>query len=83
MDPAMEHRHLEVKDGRWSVAIVDSILERGEARDLKALLAEIARDPHGEAAAAAERAAEHSAVYGYPALLRACLEKWRGEVPAR
>jgi len=29
----MKHRHLDVSDGHWSVAVVDSILERGGASD--------------------------------------------------
>lgn len=73
----MEHRHLDVAPGRWSVAVVDSILERGGASDVWALLDELRRDPFGEAARAAEAAIEHSDVYGYPRLIAACLEKWR------
>ena len=29
----MKHRHLDVSDGHWSVAVVDSILERGGASE--------------------------------------------------
>jgi hypothetical protein len=73
----MQHRHLNVEPGRWSIAVVDSILERGGASDVRALLDELQRDPFGEAARAAEAAAANSAVYGYPQLIVACLEKWR------
>jgi hypothetical protein len=73
----MEHRHLNVEPGRWSAAVVDSILERGGASDVWALLDELRRDPHGEAARAAEAAIATSEVYGYPQLIEACLEKWR------
>jgi hypothetical protein len=71
----VEHRHLDLT--HLSTAAVASILERGNAADLRALLAELKRDPHGAAAACALRAAEASDVYGYPELLRACLEEWR------
>lgn len=54
-----------------------SILERGGAADLRALLAALKREPDGAAAAAALRAAAASEVYGYPELLRACLQAWR------
>lgn len=73
----MEHRHLDVEPGRWSVAVVESILERGGASDVRALLDELRREPFGVAARAAETAAANSAVYGYPQLIVACLEKWR------
>jgi hypothetical protein len=73
----MEHRHLNVEPGRWSIAVVDSILERGGASDVWALLHELRRDPFGEAARVAEQAAATSTVYGYPQLIVACLEKWR------
>jgi hypothetical protein len=76
-EPAMRHRHIEVAAGQWSVAVVDSILERGGASDVIALLAELRRDPNGAAARAAEASARHSEVYGYPELILACLEAWR------
>lgn len=73
----MRHRHIDANAEPWSVAAVDSILERGGARDVVALLRELRRDPCGPAAEAALTAAEHSDVYGYPALIKACLEEWR------
>jgi len=72
---AMRHRHLD--SARLTTAAVASILERGGASDLRALFSALKRDPHGAVAAAALRAAEASEVYGYPALLRACLQTWR------
>lgn len=60
-----------------TTAAVASILERGGASDVRALFSALKRDPHGTAAAAALRAAEASEVYGYPELLRACLQAWR------
>jgi hypothetical protein len=75
----MRHRHLEVPASRWTVATIDSVLERGGASDVVGLLAELHRDPFGPAAAAALEAVSHSTVYGYPALIGACLERWRGE----
>lgn len=71
----MRHRHLD--SASLSVAAVASILERGGASDLRALFAALRRDPHGAAADAALRAAAASEVYGYPQLLRDCLEAWR------
>lgn len=71
----MEHRHLD--GAQLSTAAVASILERGCASDLRHLLSLLKREPHGAAAAAALRAAAASDVYGYPELLRACLETWR------
>ncbi|MSP15942.1 MAG: hypothetical protein EXR73_04910 [Myxococcales bacterium] len=73
----MEHRHINVAPGCWSVAVVESILERGGASDVWALLDELRRDPAGEPARAAESAIANSTVYGYPQLIAACLEKWR------
>jgi hypothetical protein len=69
----VKHRHLDT--AQLSTAAVASILERGNASDLRALLAALRREPDG--AAAALRAAAASEVYGYPELLRACLEAWR------
>lgn len=75
----MRHRHLDLPEGAYSVAAVHSVLERGGASDLWALLGALRADPHGAAAVAAERAARSSEVYGYPALILACLERWRRE----
>ena len=75
----MEHRHLDSPD--FTTAAVASILERGGASDLRALFSTLRRDPHGAAASAALRAAEASEVYGYPELLRACLQAWRSPQP--
>jgi len=71
---AMQHRHLDTT--HLSTAAVASILERGGASDLHALFTALRRDPDGAAATAALRAAEVSDVYGYPELVRACLEAW-------
>jgi hypothetical protein len=76
----MRHRHLN--GARLSTATVASILERGGAADVRDLLAELKRDPDGETAAAALRAAAASEVYGYPELIRACLEAWRSRKAA-
>jgi hypothetical protein len=75
----MQHRHLDASG--YSTAAVASILERGGASDVRALLVELKRDPNGPAAAAALRAAEASEVYGYPELIRACLQTWRSAQP--
>ena len=77
----MQHRHLD--SAQFTTAAVASILERGGASDLRALFSVLKRDPHGAAAEAALRAAEASEVYGYPELLRACLQTWRNPQPTR
>ena len=71
----MQHRHLD--GAPVSIAAVASILERGGASDLRALFSALKRDPNGPLASAAWRAAEASVVYGYPELVRACLQAWR------
>lgn len=71
----MLHRHLDTTD--WTVAAVASVLERGGASDVLDLLRALSREPHGPIAEAALRAAAASSVYGYPELLRACLNQWR------
>lgn len=75
----MQHRHLDLPETLYSVAAVHSVLERGGASDIYALFAALRAAPFGPAAQAAERAARSSEVYGYPALLMACLRQWRAE----
>ncbi len=75
----MEHRHLERLEERWSIAVVESILERGSDAEIIDLLKTLRRDPHGEAAEAVRKAIPHLRVYGYPALLRRALNYWRHE----
>ena len=75
----MQHRHLD--SAHFSTAAVASILERGGASDLRALLSALKRDPHGAVADAALRAAQASEVYGYPELLRVCVQAWRNRQP--
>ncbi|HZR02167.1 MAG TPA: hypothetical protein VFA81_03220 [Burkholderiales bacterium] len=75
----MQHRHLDTTG--FSTAAIASILERGGASDLRTLFRALRDDPYGPAAEAALRAAEASDVYGYPELIRACLEAWRSRQP--
>ncbi len=75
----MQHRHLELPEGVYSVAAVHSVLERGGASDLLDLLRAIRQDPFGDAAEAAIKAASRSDVYGYSAVLLAYVEAWRAE----
>jgi hypothetical protein len=75
----MRHRHIDVPDGYYSVAVVDSILERGGASDVVELLRVIREDPFSQAAESALTAAAHSDVYGYPAMVKICIERWRRE----
>ena len=79
----MRHRHIDLPEGVWSTAAVDSAFERGGASDLWALFAAVRADPFGPAASAAERAARRSKVYGYPALMLNCLEAWRAAARAK
>jgi hypothetical protein len=75
----MRHRHVDLEPDSRSVAAIASILERGGASDVIALLADLRRDPHGAAARAARIAIRHSEVYGYPELIAACLDRWGGQ----
>jgi len=77
----MQHRHIDAASAPWSVTAIASILERGGARSVIALLRELRVDPNGPIADAALLAAQHSDVYGYPELIRACLEEWRHARP--
>jgi hypothetical protein len=73
----MIHRHLDTREGDWSVAVVESLWERGMDRDIVELLRILRGDPFGAAAQAVEKALPHSKVYGYPRLFRIALERWR------
>jgi hypothetical protein len=73
----MIHRHLDTREGDWSVAVVESLWERGADRDVIALLRILRKEPFGAAAQAVQKALPHSKVYGYPALFRIALERWR------
>lgn len=74
----MRHRHLDVPEAApLTVATASSILERGDARDVCALLRRLRADPDGPEARAAETAAAHVDVQGLPELVRICLERWR------
>ena len=71
------HRHLNVTYGEWSIAVIESLWERGTDRDIVGLLQILREDPFGAAAQAVEKALPHSRVYGYPRLFRIALERWR------
>jgi hypothetical protein len=73
----MIHRHLDTREGEWSVAVVESIWERGMDSDIVGLLQIVRGAPFGAAAQAVEKALPHSKVYGYPRLFRIALERWR------
>ncbi|WP_395455765.1 hypothetical protein ACHMW5_11595 [Azospirillum melinis] len=73
----MRHLHLAIPGDCYSPAAIHSILERGGASDIKALLLALHDDPFSETAMAAERVARESEVYGYPALILKCLGEWR------
>jgi hypothetical protein len=73
----MRHRHLNVPEGHYSIAAIHSILERGGASDIKALLRAVRDNPFSEVADMAAQAAGDSEVYGYPTLILECIKEWR------
>ena len=75
----MLHRHLENSENDWSLTAVSSILERGSDRDVIDLLRTVRREPFGRAAEAVLRSVPHLNVYGYPALFRTAIARWRAE----
>jgi len=73
----MEHRHINVKDKQWTVAVVHSIWERGLEKDIRALIREVKINP--KAADAVRRAIPYSQVYGWPKFFRLYIEKIHDE----
>ena len=73
----MEHRHINVKDNEWNVAVVHSIWERGLEKYIRALIREVKINP--KAADAVRRAIPYSKVYGWPKFFRLYIEKIHGE----
>ena len=69
----MEHRHINVKDDEWGVAVIHSIWERGSEDDICALVREVKKNP--KAADAVRRFISSSQVYGWPKFFRMFLEK--------
>lgn len=68
----MEHRHINVEDGEWGVAVVDAIWERGSEEDILTLIRAI--KTNADAAEAVRRAIPHSQVYGWPRFFKMFLE---------
>lgn len=75
----MLHRHLNISEHDWSMAAVESILERGTDRDVIELLKVVRKDPYGPAADAVLTAVPHLNVYGYPTLFKTAITEWRIE----
>lgn len=73
----MEHRHIDVKEDQWGVALVDSIWERGSDKDILDLVREVRRNP--SARDAVRRAIPSSRVYGWPKFFKMYLEKVCGK----
>jgi hypothetical protein len=69
----MEHRHINIKDNEWNVAVVHSIWERGLEQDIRALIREVKINP--KVADAVRRAIPSSKVYGWPKFFRLYIEK--------
>ena len=72
----MEHRHINVKQDQWNVAIIHSIWERGSEEDIRELIREVRKNT--DAARAVRRAIPHSKVYGWPKFFKMYLEKLYG-----
>jgi hypothetical protein len=73
----MRHRYLSIPGDSRTVATIHSILERGRDADILRLMEDLRRDPFSEAADNALAAARDSQVYGYPAMIEACVRAWR------
>lgn len=73
----MEHRHINIENDQWNVAVVHSIWERGLEKDIRTLIHEVRRNT--KAADAVKRAIPHSNVYGWPKFFRLYLEKIHGK----
>jgi hypothetical protein len=69
----MEHRHINVKDDEWGVAVIDSIWERGSEEDIRGLIREAKTNPN--AADAIRKAIPRSQVYGWPKFFKMFLEE--------
>jgi hypothetical protein len=69
----MEHRHINVENDEWGVAVILSIWERGTEDDIRDLIREVKRNP--KAADAVRRSIAHSQVYGWPKFFKMFLEK--------
>ena len=72
----MEHRHIDIKQDQWNVAIVHSIWERGSEEDICALIREVRKNPN--VAYSVRKAIPHSKVYGWPNFFKMYLEKIYG-----
>jgi hypothetical protein len=72
----MEHRHINIKQNQWNLAIVHSIWERGSEEDICALIREVRKNP--DVAYAVRKAIPHSKVYGWPKFFKMYLEKIYG-----
>ena len=74
----MKHRHINTERGlEYSVAKINSIIERGRASDVWKFFDALKSDPFGAVAENALVASENSDVYAYPKLIKLCLEEWR------
>lgn len=69
----MEHRHIDIKQDQWNVAVVHSIWERGSEEDICEPIREVRNNP--DAASAVRRAVLHSKVYGWPKFFKMYLDK--------
>jgi hypothetical protein len=75
----MRHSHLDMGDTDWSIAIVESVLERGPDSEIIALLKAVRKNPYGPAAEAVLRSIPHLRVYGYPKMFKIAIAAWRAQ----
>lgn len=71
-----KHRHINARNGEWSVAVVHSIWKRGSEDDICALIREV--KINAKAADAVRRAISSSEVYGWPKFFKLYLDKIYG-----
>ena len=72
----MKHRHINIKNGEWGVAVVHSIWERGSDDDIRELIREVKTNV--KTANAVRRAIPHSEVYGWPRFFKLYLDRIYG-----
>lgn len=73
----MEHRHIVTDDAVLTVAAAESILQRGKDADVVAMMHRLRREPFSQSADNALVAAENVEVYGFSAMVKTCLQRWR------
>lgn len=73
----MKHRYFDAQG--YTIAAIDSVLERGSFQDFLELVREIKNDPFGDASRNALAACQGNYVPGYSNLLASCVTVARGQ----